>query len=84
MPKVLKKDIKSRAKDLRDLANKQHINFLETQVGTIQNVLVEKNSIRHSENFAKIKLKETIQTSEIVPTRVLGVNSDYLIGTAHK
>jgi threonylcarbamoyladenosine tRNA methylthiotransferase MtaB len=84
MPKVLKKDIKSRAKELRDLANKQHINFLESQVGTIQNVLVEQNSIGHAANFAKIKLKETIQTSEIVPTRVLGINSDHLIGTAYK
>ncbi len=84
MPKVLKKDIKLRAKELRNLANKQHKQFLESQIGTIQNVLVEQNSIGHAANFAKIKLKETIQTSEIVPTRVLGINSDHLIGTAHK
>ena len=84
MPKVLKKDIKSRAKELRDLAKKQHINFLEAQVGTIQNVLVEKNFVGHAENFAKIKLKEFTQTSEIVSTRILEINSDYLIGTPHK
>ena len=84
MPKVLKKDIKLRAKELRNLANKQHKQFLQSQIGTIQNVLVEQNSIGHAENFAKIKLKETIQTSEIVPTRVLGINSDHLIGTVHK
>ena len=84
MPKVLKKDIKSRAKELRDLANKQHINFLESQVGTIQNVLVEKNSIGHAENFAKIKLNESTQTSEIVPTQILEINSDYLIGIPQK
>ncbi|MAJ34313.1 MAG: tRNA (N(6)-L-threonylcarbamoyladenosine(37)-C(2))-methylthiotransferase MtaB [SAR116 cluster bacterium] len=84
MPKVLKKDIKSRAKELRDLANKQHINFLESQVGTIQNVLVEKNSIGHAENFAKIKLNESTQTSEIVPTQILEINSDYLIGIPEK
>ena len=84
MPKVLKKDIKLRAKELRNLANKQHKQFLESQIGTIQNVLVEQNSIGHAANFAKIKLKENIQTSEIVPTRVLGINFDHLIGTAHK
>ena len=84
MPKVLKKDIKLRAKELRNLANKQHKQFLESQIGTIQNVLVEQNSIGHAENFAKIKLKEFTQTSEIVSTRILEINSDYLIGTTHK
>ena len=69
---------------MRDLANKQHINFLESQVGTIQNVLVEKNSIGHAENFAKIKLNESTQTSEIVPTQILEINSDYLIGIPEK
>jgi len=57
---------------------------LKAQVGTIQNVLVEKNFVGHAENFAKIKLKGFTLTSEIVPTRVLGINSDYLIGSSYK
>ena len=81
MPKVLKKDIRYRAKELRNLAEKQHRHFLKSQIGTMQNVLVEKNSTGHSANFAKIKLQETIQTSEIVSTQILDVNSDHLIGT---
>ena len=81
MPKVLKKDIRYRAKELRKLAEKQHRHFLKSQIGTMQNVLVEKNSTGHSANFAKIKLQETIQTSEIVSTQILDVNSDHLIGT---
>jgi len=80
MPKVLKKDIKSRAKELRNLAEKQHKQFLKSQIGTIQNVLVEKNSTGHAANFAKIKLQETIQTNEIVSTQILDVNSNHLIG----
>ncbi|MDA9882438.1 tRNA (N(6)-L-threonylcarbamoyladenosine(37)-C(2))-methylthiotransferase MtaB [Alphaproteobacteria bacterium] len=80
MPKVLKKDIKSRAKELRNLAEKQHRQFLKSQIGTIQNVLVEKNSTGHAANFAKIKLQETIQTNEIVSTQILDVNSNHLIG----
>ena len=81
MPKVLKKDIKSRAKELRNLAENQHRNFLKNQIGTIQDVLVEKNSIGHAENFAKVKFQETIETSEIVKTQILDIKSDYLIGT---
>ena len=81
MPKVLKKDIKSRAKELRNLAEKQHKQFLKSQIGTTQNVLVEKNSTGHTANFAKIKLQENIQTSEIVSAQILDVNLDHLIGT---
>jgi threonylcarbamoyladenosine tRNA methylthiotransferase MtaB len=81
MPKVLKKDIKSRAKELRNLAENQHRNFLKNQIGTIQDVLVEKNSTGHAENFAKVKFQETIETSEIVKTQILDIKSDYLIGT---
>ena len=80
MPKVLKEDIKSRAKELRNLAEKQYRYFLKSQIGTIQNVLVEKDSTGHAANFAKIKLQETIQTNEIVSTQILDVNSNHLIG----
>jgi len=80
MPKVLKKDIKSRAKELRNLAEKQHRYFLKSQIGTIQNVLVEKDSTGYAANFAKIKLQETIQTNEIVSTQILDVNLNHLIG----
>ena len=84
MPKVLKKDIKSRAKELRNLGEKQHNKLLKKQIGTIQNVLIEKNSMGHTENFSKIKLHETIQSREIISTQVLDINSDYLVGTIIK
>ena len=84
MPKVLKKDIKSRAKELRNLGEKQHNKLLKKQIGTIQNVLIEKNSMGHTENFSKIKLQETIQSREIISTQILDINSDYLVGTIIK
>ncbi|MGA0412755.1 MAG: tRNA (N(6)-L-threonylcarbamoyladenosine(37)-C(2))-methylthiotransferase MtaB [Candidatus Puniceispirillales bacterium] len=84
MPKVLKKDIKSRAKELRNLGEKQHNKLLKKQIGTIQNVLIEKNSMGHTENFSKIKLNETIQSREIISTQILDINSDYLVGTIIK
>ena len=45
---------------------KQHNKLLKKQIGTIQNVLIEKNSMGHTENFSKIKLQETIQSREII------------------
>ncbi len=81
MPQVQKKIIKKRAKELRDLAEKQHNKFLVSQIGTIQKVLVENNSVGHSTNFSKIKLKEHVEACTIVSTKILEINPGGLLGT---
>ena len=81
MPQVQKKIIKKRAKELRNLAEKQHNKFLVSQIGTTQKVLVENNSVGHSTNFSKIKLKENVEASTIVSTKILEINTDGLLGT---
>ena len=81
MPQVQKKIIQKRAKELRDLAEKQHNNFLISQIGTTQKVLVENNSVGHATNFSKIKLKENVEACTIVATKILEINPDGLIGT---
>lgn len=81
MPQLQKKIIQKRAKELRDLAEKQHNKFLVSQIGTIQKVLVENNSIGHSTNFSKIKLKEHVEACTIVSTEILEINPDGLLGT---
>ena len=81
MPQVQKKIIQKRAKELRDLAEKQHNKFLVSQIGTTQKVLVENNSVGHSTNFSKIKLKENVESSTIISTKILEINSDGLLGT---
>jgi len=81
MPQVQKKIIQKRAKELRDLAEKQHNKFLVSQIGTTQKVLVENNSVGHSTNFSKIKLKEHVKACTIVSTKILEINSDGLLGT---
>ena len=81
MPQVQKKIIQKRAKELRDLAKKQHNKFLVSQIGTTQKVLVENNSVGHSTNFSKIKLKEHVEACTIVSTKILEINSDGLLGT---
>ena len=81
MPQVQKKIIQKRAKELRDLAEKQHNKFLISQIGTTQKVLVENNSVGHSTNFSKIKLKEHVEACTIVSTKILEINSGGLLGT---
>ena len=81
MPQVPKKVIQKRGKELRDLAKKQHNKFLLTQIGTTQNVLIENNSVGHATNFSKIKLKENVQSSTIVPTKILDIDTEGLLGT---
>ena len=81
MPQVPKNVIQKRGKELRDLAKKQHNKFLQTQIGTTQNVLIENNSVGHATNFSKIKLKENVQSSTIVPTKILDIDPEGLIGT---
>ena len=81
MPQVQKKIIQKRAKELRELAEKQHKKFLVSQIGTTQKVLVENNSVGHSTNFSKIKLKENVEACTIVSTKILKINPDGLLGT---
>ena len=79
-----KKNIQKRAKELRDLAKKQHNKFLLSQIGTTQNVLIENNSAGHASNFSKIKLKENVEASTIVSTKILEIGSEGLLGTVGK
>ena len=81
MPKVPEKIIKKRAKEIRDLAKIQHNKFLLSQIGTIQNVLIENNSVGHATNFSKIKLKENVEASTIVATKILEIESEVLLGS---
>ena len=80
MPEVLSADIKKRAKDLRNLAEKQRETFLQNQIGTVQNVLIEKNSVGYSSNFSKVKLNDDVKASSIISTKIVDINSEGLVG----
>ena len=80
MPKVLKEDIKKRSKELRLLGQKQCKNYLSTQIGTIQNVLIEKNSKGYTPNFSKIIFNEDVNPGLIISAEIISANSINLIG----
>ena len=84
MPKVSGADIKKRAKDLRVLAETQRQKFFKTQVGTIQDVLIEKNSVGYAPNFSKIKVNKIVECSNIVSTKILDFNSEGLVGCVNE
>ncbi len=84
MPKVLNADIKKRAKDLRKLSESQNKKFLLSQVGTIQSVLVEKNSIGHTPYFSKIKINEDVKANEIISSHIVDTNFEGLIGSVYQ
>ena len=70
--------------DLRKLAEKQHETFLQSQIGTIQNVLIEKNSVGYSSNFSKVKLNDDVKASSIISTKIVDINSEGLVGNVFK
>ena len=74
-------DIKKRSKKWRKLAEKQHENFLQSQIGTLQNVLIETNSIGHASNFSKVTLNDHVEPSSIISTRIVDINSEGLVGS---
>ena len=84
MPKVSGADIKKRAKDLRIVAETQRQKFFKTQVGTIQDVLIEKNSVGYAPNFCKIKVNQIVECSNIVSTKILDFNSEGLVGCVNE
>ena len=80
MPKVLKDDIKIRAHELRSLGKEQYNKFLSSQIGSVQNVLIEKNGSGHTPNFSKILLNENVNSGEIISAEIIDSNSKGLIG----
>ena len=84
MPKVSGADIKKRAKDLRVLAETQRQKFFKTQVGTTQDVLIEKNSAGYAPNYSKIKVNQIVERSSIVSTKILDFDSEGLVGCVNE
>jgi len=82
MPQVARDIIKDRAARLREAAARAKAAWLKEQVGQVTNVLVELDGTSgHAANFARVTLPVSAPNS-IVRTRILGVESEALIGVA--
>lgn len=79
MPQVEPKVVKERAARLRATAEEQRARWLQSLVGTSQQVLVERPGERgHAGNFAEVRLAPT-QVGEIVTVKIEAVRDGKLI-----
>jgi threonylcarbamoyladenosine tRNA methylthiotransferase MtaB len=79
MPQVDKKIAKQRAALLRAAGEKQHEKFLARQVGETHQVLIERDNIGRTEQFAPIMIEGT-EPGQILEAQVTGVGKQGLVG----
>ncbi len=82
MPQVDPKLVKDRARQLREASSNRKSAWLQTLVGSEQQVLIERGGNGHSENFATVRmLPHAKAVGDIVTARITGVEDEVLIGT---
>jgi threonylcarbamoyladenosine tRNA methylthiotransferase MtaB len=83
MPLVPPPVVKARARRLREAAARRKAAWLAAMVGTVQNVLVEReDGGGHAENFAPVRVGGGFEVGRIVELHVTGVEDGALIGAA--
>lgn len=82
MPQVDGRTIKARAKKLRAAVAARHDAWQTSLIGTVQQVLIEKDSVSgHAANFAKVRMaRDDDAIGRIVPLRIANIQNDILIG----
>ena len=81
MPLVDPVTIKARAARLREAGSSRRASWLQEQIGTVQQVLVELDGRSgHAANFARVALSEAAEARTIVPIRITAVEGDGLAG----
>jgi threonylcarbamoyladenosine tRNA methylthiotransferase MtaB len=79
MPQVARSVVKERAGRLRAAAGATKAAWLQQQIGTVQQVLVELDGTGgHAGNFARVSIGAA--ANSIVDARIIGVEGDMLIG----
>jgi threonylcarbamoyladenosine tRNA methylthiotransferase MtaB len=83
MPQLPRDVIRDRAARLRQAGAGRRTTWLESQVGSVVSMLVERDGLTgHSENFAKIRMSAPGDPGSICAVRVAGVEDDHLVGVA--
>lgn len=79
MPQVAGPTIKERAARLRAACETRNAQFLQSLVGTPQNLLVERDGLTgHAENFAPIRLEKAATPGHILPVTIQQVQQGIL------
>ena len=81
MPQVDKQVRKDRAAQLREAGERQMQKFLQHQVDTVRTVLMEKDNMGRTEQFAEVKLAEgSFDAGTLVTVKIERVDGQHLIG----
>ncbi len=81
MPQLSTTVIRERAAQLRNACAAHQLAWLGSLIGSVQDVLIEKDGLSgHAENFAKLRFSKAQTPHSIVHTRIMGVAGDTLIG----
>ena len=81
MPQVDPRVAKERARRLREAATVRRAAWLQSLVGSVQTVLIERGARGHAENFAEVRFDgPTGDAGEIGAMRIVSAASDHLVG----
>ena len=81
MPQVRGPKVRERAAKLREMGVTQIMNFCQSRIGKMEQVLIENNDIGRTEQFMTIKVPG-YAPGQIVPVLVTGTDGETLIGEA--
>ena len=80
MPQVEKQIIKERAKRLREVGDERQKDYFTSLVGSIQNVLVENESMGRTEHYAPVNFSTQAAIGEVVKMKITAATHDTLVG----
>ena len=80
MPQIPVSQRKERAKILRELGTKKHLQLLERMVGKTLPVLIENNGMGWTENYLHVIVEEKYPIGEIILVKIKGVKDNALVG----
>ena len=79
MPQLPREVVKARAARLREAAAVRRKRWLDTLVGSSQQVLVENGGKGHSQSFAPVVVEDA-KRGDIVNAQITGRSGDHLVG----
>jgi threonylcarbamoyladenosine tRNA methylthiotransferase MtaB len=81
MPQVDPRVAKERARRLREAGTKRRAAWLQSLVGSVQAVLIERGARGHAENFAEVRFPDGVgHVGEIAEMRIVSATSGHLVG----